>query len=378
MKRKTCVLFLVLTLVTLSTLISTTAKADPDLNDIMNKLISIEERLSAIENSTGYNETATLKQSISEIQNTLNELDFSNLNEVNDRLDMLDEYVRKINDRLGYPDSKPDSTVYNDISLLLDGLTYKKDGITYWLLKNITGTPNMQILAENQQLIANYQISMNNSLSKDITDAKEDVKSNTALIGIDIKDNQGGTYILALLTLLLIAFFIAWKLYLKEKFFPSSNPGFRKQTNEGFGRPGCFGDSNEFDPGNNPNCGSCKWINKCKIAVMRGDTGEQNMETGLEVERDPGGNIKTIYDEGEVVDLPQCFGNEYDPQKNQDCRECAIGEYCAEQLTKNLQKRINVPPMQQTYRAQTQSSRRIVPTRGAVGSTFGEDILDEF
>lgn len=396
MLKKTSIFLMILMLLTLSmipqSMNGNTVKADPTNQELMDKMINIQNQLQGVEQNLtellekislaiGY--VGTNESIYSDLQNLTNQIDnlnFTNLAELDARLDMLDDMLSNINDRIGYPLSKPDATIYEDLSLILDGLTYDNNGVRYWALKNLSGVPYLQILGENQQLIANYQLSLNATFLKELEDAQKSLSANAQAQTQEIKDSQGGTYMIALITLILILFFVAWKLYLKERFFPSANPGFKKPANEGFGKPGCFGDPNECNPDVNPNCSSCKWLTKCKAACVRNESGMSGLSMGgLDAERDAQGNIMAIYDEGERIDVPPCFGREYDPQTNKDCQECAINEFCEEQISKNMQ-RINIPPMKQNYQQPTipPQGRRITPTRTTVGPSFGEDILQDF
>jgi hypothetical protein len=396
MGRKTSIFLMILMLMTLSmipqSMNGNIVRADPTNQELMDEMINIKNQMQGVEQNLtlllnsiylviGYDGiNSTIYADMMNLTNQIDSLNFSNIAELDARLDMLDDMISNINDRIGYPMSKPDATIYDDLSLILDGLTYNNNGVRYWALKNQSGVPYLQILGENQQLIANYQLSMNSTFLEELEDAQKSITSNANVQTQEIKESQGGTYMIALITLILILFFVAWKLYLKERFFPSSNPGFKKPANEGFGKPGCFGDPNECNPDINPNCSACKWLTKCKAACVRNEAnGTGQTLSGLEAERDPQGNILAIYDEGERIDTPQCFGREYDPQTNRDCQECAINEFCAEQLNKNMQ-RVNIPPMRPSYQQQgmQQSGRRITPTRSTVGPSFGEDILQDF
>ena len=362
--------------------------------DIYDALIALQDWLDDFEDdlndSLGYNgknssifiDLKNLTGQVDNLSNQVNNLDYATLENLTIRLDIIDDIISNINDRLGYPMSDPDATIYDDLSYILDGLTYENDGTRFWLLKNVSGVPHLQILGQNQQLIADYQISMNSTFIDGLDGAVGDINSNTEIQADSIKDGQGGTYTLVLILLIIVLFFIAWKLYLKERFFPSNNSGFNKPSNEGFGKPSCFGDPNECNPDYNPNCASCRWLQKCQAACIRNDMNEENPSArGIDVERDGQGNIIALYDEGERINLPSCFGKEYDPQTNRDCQECAINDYCAEQLNKNMQnmqqRPVSIPPMQKQYKQQP-PSRRITPARGAVGPSFGEDILQDF
>jgi ACT domain-containing protein len=388
MKRKICILFLSLMLFSLamSTQVGAVENEDLDekldivlgrLDDVVDFIALLELRVIALENSIGYNETATLRQDMDNLSSMLNNLNLTDLNEIDIRLEQIETFVGRINMRLGYPMSKPDATLYDDLSYILSLLTYEEDGIVLPILKNITGASNLKILALNQQSIYNQQNTSIAILTNTMDMHVDDIQNSARTLAQEIKDGQGGTYMVALLTLIVIMFLVSWKLYLKDKFFPDDGKNMRRPDDGGFGKPSCFGDPSEFNPGYNPNCSSCKWINKCKAVVLRGDVSDKSERGTIEAEKDADGNIRAIYDEGNPIDIPQCFGKEYDPQTNKDCQECAINELCAEQLSNNLQKRVNVPPMQQSYRVQT-PPRRQVPARASVGTTFGEDILDAF
>lgn len=388
MKRKICIFFLSMMLLTLaiSTQVGAVDNEDLDekldevldrLDDVVDFLAILEGRITDLENSIGYNATATLREDMESLNAMLGNLNLTDLSELNVRLEQIETFVGRINMRLGYPMAKPEATIYDDLSYILSLLTYEENGLVLPILKNVTGSSNLKILAMNQQSIYDQQNASLSILSNKMDTSVDNILSNARTLAREIRDGQGGPFWIGVITLIIIAFFVAWKLFLKERFFSSNDTGYKKIDNQGFGKPSCFGDPNEFNPGYNPNCSPCKFINKCKAAVLRGDVGEQEAGSSINAERDADGNITAIYDEGSPISVPQCFGREYDPETNRDCQECAINDYCEEQLQKTAERRINVPPMQQNYRAQT-PPRRQTPARGAVGTTFGEDILNDF
>jgi hypothetical protein len=349
--------------------------------DLTNKITDLFENLT-VRMDSNYTELASLVNNVNnEIQNldqSIQDLNFSGIEGLETRLDIIDDMVSDINDRLGYPTNKPDATLYDDLSLILDGLTYEGNGTRLWLLKNASGVPHLQILGKNQQTIADYQIKMNSSLQENINLKGNDVKQRIGVEANSVSNDIGGVGNLVIFLLILIGFFIAWKLFLKERFFPSVNPGgeFPNPDTGGYGKPSCFGDPNVVDPGENPNCASCKWLPKCQATAIRNSATE---EPELVPEYDDKGNLIAIYDGGDQIDLPSCFGRECDPERKQDCRECAIVDICKNQTEKNMKNRVNIPERPRRREQSFSQGGISRPSRKpSVGASFREDILDDF
>ena len=371
---------------------NTTVKADPSLSDISDQINQTLARINdlnmnltilrtivqdiAIGNSTGMR---TILNNLSDIQNNMTVL---NITTLVTRLNIIDDMVTDLNHRLGYNISDPDASVYKDLSLILDGLSYEKDGVRYWLLKNVSGVPHLQIIGENQQLLADYQMGMNSTLTTALTDAQTNINSHSDEKASDV---QGGVSLLAeIIIILLIVMFavVAWKFFIKER--KDKEEGFRERmemSKAKTGRPRCFGDANQFDPEGNPNCGQCNWIGKCQTAVIRNTKSSKEVERpgeGIEASYDDEGNITEIADEGEPIEMPECFGMEFNPRKNKDCRECAINQLCGEQTSKSQSGKIKIPA-QPTKRQQTQQRRSPSGlTMGAQAAAGPEDILKDF
>jgi hypothetical protein len=304
-----------------------------------------------------------------------------NITTLTTRLDIIDDMVTDMNRRLGYNISDPDATVYKDLSLILDGLSYEKDGIRYWLLKNVSGVPHLQILGENQQLLADYQLGMNSTFKSALEEAQSNINSHSDVKASDV---QGGVSLLAEIIIVLIIILVAivlWKFFVKEKKDKESEFRERMEMSKArTGRPKCFGDANQFDPEGNPNCGQCNWSGKCQSAVIRNTKQPKEIERpgeGIEVAYDGDGNVAQINDEGEQIELPECFGLEYNPRRNRDCRECAINEICGEQTAKSQGGKIKIPAQPQK-RQQTQQRRSSSGLMMGSQTAGPEDILKDF
>ena len=363
---------------------STTVRADPTLSDIMdgiNQTITKLDTLRDIVMDIGKGNSTGMKAILENLTNITSNMNSLNITTITTRLNIIDDMVTDLNRRLGYNISDPDATVYKDLSLILDGLSYEKDGIRYWLLKNVSGVPHLQILGENQQLLADYQLGMNSTLQSALTDAQTNINSHSDIKASDV---QGGVSLLAeiIIILLIILFVIVlWKFFVKEKKDKQSEFRERMEMSKArTGRPKCFGDPNQFDPEGNPNCGQCNWTGKCQSAVIRNTKQSKEIEKpgeGIEASYDEDGNIAQITDEGESIELPECFGLEFNPRKNRDCRDCAINELCGEQMAKSQGGKIKIPaqPAKRQQAQQRRSSSGLVMGSQAAGP---EDILKDY
>jgi len=351
------------------------------LNIIYDKLENITARMDSLNNST--------QQSIEYINESIDDLNFSSVTTLQTRLEIIDDMVTQIDTRLGYPSSKPDANIYDDLSLILDGLTFENNGTRQWLLKNDSGRPYIQVLGENQQIIAEYQLTQTDAINTSIGNAQESIldKQNTRIN--DVLGAIGTNFWVIIVVLIIGIFFIAWKFFLQNMFAqqtsgrPMQAFGADGRPNlEGAGRPQCFGDPNKFDPGNDPDCVSCPWVGKCQTAVMRELPAEAGgRETAMEPKYDYNGNIVAILDEGQPIQLPGCFGREYDPN-NRDCQECAIKAFCSKQQQKNQQ--IQAPPQPQpqqqspAVRSPGYSRRGMHAQQQRTTQGGGSNILDAF
>lgn len=347
------------------------------LNELDDELDNITAQIDQMNNNTTDN--------MQYLNESINDINFTGVNNLGTDLEIISHELADIQERLGYPMTEPNATVYDDLTLILEGLTYESGGSVQWLLKNDTGYPYIQVLGQNQEVIAEYQVNQTETLTNEIQESESDVKSK---MGTEISAALGsiGTNFWLLVVLLIIALFLlAWKFFLQSMFAQQASSSGRpmqmmgdngRPNFDGSGRPACFGDPNKFDPGNDPDCVSCPWVQKCQTALLRDmpEEGGQPMTT-MKPKYDYAGNIVAILDDGQPIQLPGCFGREFDPN-NQDCQECAINSFCAQQQQKNQQ--IQVPPQPQSRSRQQPMGRRGSNPQPQGTAQAGSGILNEF
>jgi hypothetical protein len=363
------------------------AKADQlsDISDMLNatmvKLNNIEMNLSILKDITidlANGNTTSIRMILQNLTSIQSNMTILNITTLTTRLDIIDDMVTDLNSRLGYNISNPDATVYKDLSLILDGLSYTNNGIRYWLLKNVSGVPHLQILGENQQLMADYQLSMNQTFLNNLEQATTDINLYSEQKSKDVQGSNGFLADIIIVLIIILIAIIIWKFFLKEKKDKEHEFRERMEMSKGHtGRPKCFGDSNQFDPETNQNCNQCNWIAKCQSAVVR-NTKTKEIEKpgdGIETIYDDDGNITEITDEGETIEIPECFGVEFNPRKNRDCRDCAINEFCGEQTQKNIGGKIKIPQQPKKLTSSTRKASGLVMASQATGP---EDVLADF
>lgn len=346
------------------------------LNELTQKIDNITIHIEALDNQTADN--------FEDINETLNNVNFTGVTNLGTDLEIISHELADIQERLGYPMNEPNATIYDDLTLLLEGLTYEDGGSVQWILKNDTGQSQIVVLRDNQLQLGNNQVHLQNrteDIEETIEESEGDVKS-AIRSNIDEVLGSNGTNLALLVVLLIIGlFFIAWKFFLQQRFAvetagrptqqftPEGRPNI-----EGAGRPACYGDANKFDPGNDPDCVSCPWVNKCQATILRNSENEPE-QSGFDPKYDYNGNIVAILSEGQPIQLPPCFGKDFD-RGNRDCQQCAIAEMCMQQQQKN--KQIQAPP-QPT--ADQQMPSRNISRRGApIGNSAAgsDDILSQF
>jgi hypothetical protein len=286
--------------------------------------------------------------------------------------------------------TEPNATIYDDLTLLLEGLTYESGGSVQWLLKNDTGHPYIQILGENQvtlnENLDNKTKTLQDELQDDIENSKEDILSRINTKTTEVLGSVGTNFWIIIILLIIGIFFLAWKFFLQQRFavqasgrpMQSFGPDGRPNIDNS-GRPSCFGDANKFDPGNDPDCVSCPWLQKCQTAIIREtQMGGGAPMTNLEPRYDYAGNIIAIMDDGQPMKLYGCFGREYDPN-NPDCQECVVQQFCAEQKQKNQQ--IQAPPQPQPMQGRSNmptGRRGRSPQMQTTSGQQSMDIMNEF
>jgi hypothetical protein len=368
-----------------SGLVTTAQADDPTTQELMDYLVGLNSKLDNITVKIDALNSSVVT-AFYYVNGSINDINFTGVNSLSTDLEIISHELADIQKRLGYPITKPDASIYDDLTFILDGLTYQTQGGVKWLLKNDTGYPYMTVLGENQRYIAEYQLNQTSILKKEVGTATTEIKANTNAAKNDILGSIGSNFYLLIIVLIIALFLLAWKFYLQQRFAQKTSGRPLNRFNadgrpnfEGSGRPACFGDQNKFDPGNSPDCVSCPYVNKCQTAIVRDlpmDGEEpQGMSAAMKPRYDYAGNIVAVFDAGQPINLPACFGKEYD-QNNADCQECAVNTFCAEQQQRP--KNIAVPPQPKMARQQQNNRRGSAGRQWQVQGRSTPNILSDF
>jgi hypothetical protein len=323
------------------------------------------------------NAHTNLFNEILEIQHNINDLNFSTDNtSLIFRLDMIENALETLTLRMGYNESS-NPNVFNikaDFDRLYNALYFTEDGLHFFpVLKDSSGKNTLKTIGDNQIALGNKS---DNIVTK-INTATEDINDHTSAQAGILSSNIGGVNTFVLIILILLIIFLLWVAVIRPRYFPfygqppksefEGAPPWYRAVEPATGRPTCFGDENTFNPGQDKQCQKCQWMNKCEATVMRRETPD------LEVRRDVKGSVVEITDDGEPIELPGCFGKEFD-QENPDCMDCLVNKHCIEQLELNRQMpQITIPPMKQ-QRQQQQPGVRQRSTSGI----SAESVLGDF
>ena len=347
-----------------------------DISDVTTALDGLLDLLGegnfTADNATLYDKLEIIKASIDGLELGSG---FDNAT-IEQRLNQIDDDLIRIEDTLGYSNLDVDNyNLRSDLENIRSGLIYTVGEEDRWLLKNSSGFPSIAIIGENQVALADKMDNNTIALLEEMGYTVTTLEGSTGAAINSATSGIGSTYTLALICVILLLFWIAWSLFLKPRFFPSFGetggssypPPSSMSSNSG--RPECFGDSNTFNLQMNPNCPSCSWVNKCEAATVRGQT------PSIEVKYDAEGNVAQVYDEGDPVQLPSCFGEEFN-MANVDCAECLVNEICAQQLKRNAQQ-INIPQMPQQPFGQPRQTQQ-QPSQFAQQAASPESILNDY
>jgi hypothetical protein len=325
------------------------------------------------------NAHTNLFKEILEIQHNISDLNFSTDNtSLVFRLDMIENALETLTLRMGYNESS-NPNVFNvkaDFDRLYNALYFTEDGLHFFpVLKDSSGKNTLKTIGDNQIALGNKS---DNIVAK-IDTATEDINDHASAQAGILSSNIGGVNTFVIIILILLIIFLLWVAVIKPRYFPSYGeppksefegaPPWYRAVEPATGRPTCFGDENTFNPEQDKQCQKCQWMNKCEATVMRRETPD------LEIKRDVKGNVVEITDDGEPIELPGCFGKEFDPS-NPDCMDCLVNKHCTEQLEMNRQMpQITIPPMRPQRQQQPQPTGQRV--RGAAGLS-AESVLGDF